>query len=170
MYICVILEILAQISVSSLKGLYATSGALWCYLMHWRSTQVFSFCKDNCCSDKKLYYWVTMAIQHQRRSCGIWGRGAVVAAGGGMWLWNYNAEYGGGGDQWRRTSWGICGRWKSWEKGAEPGWSLVRYCDCSCYENCLYFLPHFIYPLCVVDSPENRVRRWCVTPGLGDIW
>ena len=96
MYICVILEILAQISVSSLKGLYATSGALWCYLMHWRSTQVFSFCKDNCCSDKRLYFWEKVAIQHQRQSCGIWGRGAVVATGGAdvamelqCWLWRW---------------------------------------------------------------------------------
>ena len=107
------------------------------------------------------FQW-TGAIKHQWRLCRILGVANFVAAGI-IRLQSYNANGGGGEDFWSRTSWGIR-RWrKRWEKRAPAGWSSVRYCACSCYENCLYWFPPFPSPPCMVESTVNRGSRRSVT-------
>ena len=72
---------------------------------------MFPVGEANCFGGKKTDFGATAAIKQQRQLCRIWGGAALVTAGG-MRLWSYDADVGGGRERKRRKSRGIQRQWK----------------------------------------------------------
>ena len=87
-----------------MKGWESPSRAFWFHLTHYMAPQVSPIGKSNLFSDKNTGFSIFSGHKTASAIVSDFGRGGFHCNGGRMPLWRYDANNGGGGERWKRTS------------------------------------------------------------------